>query len=153
MELMPARKAAPSKKTLLLVEADVIIRFAIADYLRSCDLTVIEAASADDAKAILVAGPDVDILLSDAQLAGEGSGFVLAQWVRRHRPEIEIVLTGSTTAKAQAAAAIAARMPDCKPPSDAQNLASKLNAMIAERKRRLRPQPKTSPLKPRSKRA
>ncbi|MGD9965036.1 MAG: response regulator [Hyphomonadaceae bacterium] len=143
---MPARRAAPRDKkiTILLVESDVIVRFAIADYLRTCDVTVIEAASADDAKAILIAGPRADILLSDAQLADSGSGFVLAHWVRRHRPEMEVILTASVASKAQAAADLAARLPECKPPSDAQGLAAKISAMLAERKRRLRQQPRSA---------
>ena len=152
---MPARKPAPPSKktTILLVEADVIVRFAIADHLRSCDLIVIEAVNADDAKAILVAGPKINILLCDAQLADGGSGFVLAQWVRRHRSEIEIILTASVTSKAQTAAELVARLPECRPPGDAQALATKLNGMLAERKRRSRQQPRSAPARaPRRKR-
>ncbi len=152
---MPARKpASRSKKTtILLVEADVIVRFAIADHLRSCDFVVIEAVSADDAKAILVAGPKINILVSDAQLAGGGSGFDLAQWVRRHRAEIEVILTASIDSKAHAAAELTARLPECRPPSDAQGLAAKLSGMLAERKRRLRQQPRSAPSRaPRRKR-
>lgn len=141
---MPANAPLEKKPTILLVEGDVIVRFAIADFLRVCDLIVIEAADTDDAKAILVAGPNVDILLSDAQLAGGGSGFVLAQWVRRHRPGLEVILTASIDSKAQAAVDIAARIPDCSPISDAAGLATKLNAMLAERKRRSRPQPRNA---------
>jgi DNA-binding NtrC family response regulator len=143
---MPARKPASrsQKTTILLVEADVIVRFAIADHLRACALVVIEAISADDAKAILVAGPKINILLSDAQLAGGASGFDLAQWVRRHRREIEVILTASVDSKAQAAAELVARVPECRPPSDAQGLAAKLNGMLAERKRRLRQQPRNA---------
>ena len=143
---MPARKpASQSKKTtILLVEADVIVRFAIADYLRTCDLVVVEVGSADEARAILVAGPTINVLLSDAQLAGGGSGFVLAQWVRRHRPDIDVVLTASIASKAQAAAELAARDPVCRPPSDAAGLLARLNGMLAERKRRLRQQPRAA---------
>lgn len=149
---MASRKTSQKKLTVLLVEADVLVRFALAEHLRACDITVVEAVDADDAKAILVAGPAINILFSDSQLAGEGSGFVLAQWVRRHRPGIEIVLTGSVTAKAQAATAIAARMPDCRPSGDAAQLEAKLNGMLAERKRRLRQQPKGAPVKQRRRR-
>ncbi|ANP47656.1 response regulator [Candidatus Viadribacter manganicus] len=90
-----AARRSPKKIAILLVEADVLVRFAIGEHLRACSVTVIEAVNGDDAKAILLAGPEVDVLMSDTQLAGEGSGFVLAQWVRRHRPSIEAVLTGS----------------------------------------------------------
>ncbi|MGQ0533051.1 MAG: hypothetical protein ACT4OF_10235 [Caulobacteraceae bacterium] len=146
---MPARRTSfhSEKTTILLVEADVIIRFVIADYLRACDVVVIEAGSADDAKAILVAGPSIAFLLCDAQLAGEGSGFVLAQWVRRHRPATEVMLTASVTSKAQVAADLTSRLPECKPPSDAAGLAAKLNGMLSERKRRLRQQSKTAAVK------
>ncbi|MEQ1820060.1 MAG: hypothetical protein ABL871_15770 [Terricaulis sp.] len=144
----------PSKKmaTVLLVEADVLVRFALADHLRACEITVVEAVDADDAKAVLVAGPEITILLSDAQLAGEGSGFVLAQWVRRHRPSVETILTGSIASKAQAAADILARLPECAPNGDAATLTTKLNAMLAERKRRLRQQAKAAPIKPKRRR-
>lgn len=150
---MASRKPSKKMATVLLVEADVLVRFVLADHLRACAVTVVEAVDADDAKAVLVAGPEITILLSDAQLAGEGSGFVLAQWVRRHRPSVEIVLTGSIASKTQAAAEIVARMPECVPNGDAATLATKLNAMLAERKRRLRPQPKGAPVKRKRQRA
>lgn len=150
---MASRQTSQKKTTLLLVEGDVLVRFAVAEHLRACDIIVVEAADADDAKAILVAGPSVDILLSDTQLAGEGSGFVLAQWVRRHRTAIEVILTGSIASKAQAAAEIAARIPNCKPDGDAAALTAKLNAMLAERKRRSRQQPKGAPVKRRRRQA
>ncbi|MEZ5970981.1 MAG: hypothetical protein R3C31_04155 [Hyphomonadaceae bacterium] len=150
---MAAKKTSPKRTNLLLVEADVLVRFVLAEYLRACDIMVIEAVRADDAKAVLVAGPEIHILLSDAQLAGEGSGFVLAQWVRRHRPAIETILTGSLASKAQAVSEIAARVPECIPHGDAAQLIAKLNAMLAERKRRLRQQPKSAPLRRRRQRA
>lgn len=149
-----ASKNTPQKKTtVLLVEADVLVRFAVAEHLRACSITVVEAVNADDAKAILVAGPEIHILLSDTQLAGEGAGFVLAQWVRRHRPAIETILTGSLANKAQAAAELAARMPECAPHTDAAKLLTTLNAMLAERKRRLRQQPKSAPARRKRQRA
>lgn len=148
-----AAKKSQKALVVLLVEADVLVRFALADHLRACAIRVIEAADADDAKAILVAGPDINILLSDTQLAGEGSGFVLAQWVRRHRPNIETILTGSIVSKTQAVSDILARIPGCTPQSDAATLTVNLNAMLAERRRRLRQQPKGAPMKRKRQRA
>lgn len=150
---MAPRKTSPDKLCVLLVEADVLVRFALADHLRGCEIAVVEAVDADDAKAILVAGPKIDVLLSDAQLAGEGSGFVLAQWVRRHRPGIEVTLTGSIASKVEAATELTARTPACAPGGDAPKLAAKLNAMLAERKRRLRQQPKGAPVRRKTRRA
>jgi DNA-binding NtrC family response regulator len=124
---------------ILLVEADVIVRFALADYLRACGLTVIEAPSAADARAVLVAGPVIHVVMSDAQLAGAENGFALAQWVRRHRPKVEVLLMSSLANKAEAASDFCARSPGRKTPSDAAGLASRIQAMLAERKRRTRP--------------
>ena len=148
-----AAKKSQKALVVLLVEADVLVRFALADHLRACAIRVIEAVDADDAKAILVAGPDINILLSDTQLAGEGSGFVLAQWVRRHRPNIETILTGSIVSKTQAVSEILARIPGCTPQSDAATLTVNLNGMLAERRRRLRQQPKGAPMKRKRQRA
>jgi DNA-binding NtrC family response regulator len=130
--------------TILLVEADVIVRFALAEYLRACGLTVIEAPNSADARAVLVAGPTIDVLMSDAQMAGGENGFTLAQWVRRHRPNIEILLMSSLTQKAQIASDFCARYSDRKSPSDAATLASRIQAMMAERKRRTRPPSSTA---------
>jgi DNA-binding NtrC family response regulator len=131
--------AIEGKTTILLVEADVIVRFALAEYLRACDLKVLEAASAHDARQVLLAGPPIQILMSDAQLAGDENGFALAQWVRRHRPEIEVILTSSVINKAQAASDFCSRNPDQALPSEAVALATRIHTMMAERKRRLRP--------------
>lgn len=153
MALKKSPKKLRTRPAVLLVEVDVLVRFAMAEHLRACAVTVVEAVNADDAKAILIAGPDIQVLMSDAQLAGEGSGFVLAQWVRRHWPAVDIILTGSVASKAQAAAAFVTRFPDCTPDGDAASLEAKLNAMLAERKRRLRPQPKGVAVKRKRKRA
>lgn len=139
---MSAQTAAVS--VILLVEADVIIRFSLAEFLRACGLTVIECASAQEAKQVLVAGPDIDVLMSDAILAGDENGFALAQWVRRHRPQVEVILTSSIINKAQAANAFCARDPARQAPCDAAGLATRIHTMIAERKRRMRPPSNTA---------
>lgn len=139
---MSAKTATVS--VLLLVEADVIIRFSLAEYLRACGLTVIESASAQEAKQVLVAGPDIDVLMSDAILAGGENGFALAQWVRRHRPDVEVILTSSVINKAQAANEFCGRDPARQAPCDAAGLATRIHTMIAERKRRMRPPSNTA---------
>jgi DNA-binding NtrC family response regulator len=149
---MPDKNTGPT--TILLVESDVIIRFALAEYLRACGARVIEAPSAQDAKAVLVAGAgvDVEVLMADAQLAGDENGFALAHWVRRHRPGVEVILTSSITNKADAASDFCKRNPDRVRVSDASGLATRINAMLAERKRRMRSSPNTASFVARRKR-
>ncbi len=137
---MPTKsKSQKSDRTILLADEDVIVRLAIAEFLRGCGLQVIEAATSAEAKTILQTGQRIDVVFSDAQLAGPESGFALAQWVRRNRPKVEIVLQVSVTAKASAAFAL------CCPPDggkafDSHALTAKIEAMQAARRRRTRPQ-------------
>jgi DNA-binding NtrC family response regulator len=138
---------------ILLVEEDVIVRFALAEYLRACDLVVIEAPTGADARAVLIAGPVIDVLMSDAQLAGNENGFALAQWVRRHRPNVEVLLMSSLAQKAQIASDFCGRYPDRKTLSDAAGLTSRIQAMLAERKRRTRPPSSTANVNARRRRS
>lgn len=80
--------------TVLVVEDEVLIRLAIADYLRACGWRVLEAGSAEKAIRILRATDvAVDVVFSDVQMPGEMDGFGLAQWIRTNRPEIRVLLT------------------------------------------------------------
>lgn len=123
-----------AKRTILLAEAAVIVRLAIGDFLRACGHRVLEAASAEEAKAILQAGIEIHAVISDAELAGGESGFALAHWVRRYRPQIAVTLARTVSAKTQAANELCSQ-----PPCDVAVLASRIRALTAERKRRARP--------------
>ena len=137
---MPAKsKSQKSDQTILLADEDVIVRLAIADYLRGCGLQVLEAASSQEAKAILQSGQRVDVLFSDAQLAGPESGFALAQWLRRNRPGVEIVLQITVSGKTAAAFELCCP-PDGKESINSHALTAKIEAMQAQRRRRTRPQ-------------
>lgn len=128
---MPRKSARKTDRTVLLVESDVIVRLGLADYLRTCGWTVLEAASAEEARAILVAGPPLAVLISDAELAGEDSGFALATWVRRHRPNVRVILAAALATKTAAVAGLCDR-------DDEGVLRARIRAMFAERTRRLR---------------
>jgi CheY-like chemotaxis protein len=132
------------RHNFLLVEADVIVRFVLAQRLRSCGHTVIEVVSGTEARAVLVAGPAVDVVVADAQLAGDDNGFALAQWVRRHRKSIDVILTGTLAHKVQVTCEFCADGE--RADQDAQSLMARIQSMMAQRKRRLRPAAKTSPI-------
>jgi CheY-like chemotaxis protein len=141
---MNAAHTPPKKRrAVLVVEADVIVRFALAQHLRLCGCTVIEVVSGSEARAVLLAGLVVDAVLADAQLAGDDNGFALAQWVRRHRKSIDVILTPSLAQKVQVTCEFC--VDGDKAERDAQGLISRIQAMMAERKRRLRPAPRTAP--------
>src|SRR4029453_5041471 len=79
--------------TILVVEDDVLVRNLVAAYLRDCSFDVIEANGADEAIRVLQADVPVDIVFSDIQMPGSMDGFGLAQWVRRERPWLKVILT------------------------------------------------------------
>lgn len=130
---MPLATTCSNSKTVLVVETDVILRLAIAEYLRGCGFRVIEASSALEAKTVLQRGPDVDVLFADARLAGQEGGFELAQWTRRYRPAIAIFLTGSLANKSEAAAKLCGQHHSAPPP--ASHLRGRIQSMRAQRLR------------------
>lgn len=89
--------------TVLVVEDEVLVRWVIAEYLRDCGYGVIEAASADEGLRVLQTGRHVDVVFSDIQTPGSNDGFGLAQWIRRQRPAIRVILTSGIARSAQAA--------------------------------------------------
>jgi CheY-like chemotaxis protein len=74
-------------ETVLVVEDEVLVRLAIAEYLRDCGYRVIEASSADEAILVLQQ-PEltIDVVFTDIEMPGPMDGFGLAQWTRTNRP-------------------------------------------------------------------
>jgi CheY-like chemotaxis protein len=130
---MAQTKSAPQH--ILLVEDDVIVRLGIAEHLRDCGFVVLEASGSKEARVILLAGPPVDILLSDAQLAGADSGFALAQWIRRYRPNVKVLLTSTTSNKVETAGSLCSH----RPRHEVKRLEANLRAMMSARARRKKP--------------
>ncbi|UWR22169.1 PAS-domain containing protein [Sulfitobacter sp. S190] len=75
---LPYRAAVPATTGLaLLVEDDDNLRAVVRDMLMGLGHSVIEAASADEATALLADLPDIAFILSDIQLKGEATGIDL----------------------------------------------------------------------------
>ena len=123
------------QQNILLVEDDVVLRLGIAGHLRGCGFLVLEASGSKEARHILQAGPRIDILMSDAQLAGADSGFALAQWVRRYRPNVKVLLTSSTANKVETAGSLCSH----RPRHDVKRLEARLHEMMSQRARRKPP--------------
>lgn len=84
----------PSSETILLVETDPLQRSTVAEYLRDCGYTVIEAIDARETMAVL-RRQNVDILVTDLELRDE-SGFQLSAKARELRPGLKVLLTPSS---------------------------------------------------------
>lgn len=91
--------------SILIVDADIVSRHAIADFLRHCGYAVVEAAHTDEA--LIALGErtlSIDVIVCDIAAIGALSGFELATWVRQNRPELEVRLAGTLESAASTAA-------------------------------------------------
>jgi CheY-like chemotaxis protein len=133
---MPIAQACLPGATILVADDDVLVRIAVADYLRACGFRVIEAAGGLEAKTVLQHGPEIHVLFADARLAGDDSGFALAQWVRAHRPNVGVILSAGLARKSEAAARLCSGSATAAPP--ASHLRERIEAMNNRHGRRIR---------------
>lgn len=120
---------------LLIIEADLLIRTPLAEYLRECGFRVLEAHDANEARQVLAqAGTTVDVILADAEGAGE-SGFSFASWVRSQFPHIDVVLAGTVARAAEKAGEICAEGPALSKPYDHQLALREIRRLLAARDR------------------
>jgi len=109
-------RGAKTADAVLVVEADVLVRATIADYIRECGCKVYEAIGTAEALQILRAGHNVDVVLSDVGPNRSSSdGFALAQQIRQEFPSVEIILTSGLPMTAQKAGELCDRAPLEKP--------------------------------------
>lgn len=91
------RKAADlglaHRATILLVEDELLIRMAFAEYLEESGYAVVEAGDASDAIQIL-SEPNcpVNVVFSDVRMPGPIDGVALAKWILDNKPQTPILL-------------------------------------------------------------
>ena len=83
---VPASTAIPWK--LLVVddepEVHLITRMVLQDYIfEGRALTILEARSAEEAKGLLMAHPDIAVILLDVVMETDHSGLDLVRWIRQ----------------------------------------------------------------------
>ena len=121
---------------ILVVEDEVLIRMEVAEYLRDCGFHVLEAASADAAIAILTAGPPIDLVFSDVQMAGSMDGFGLARWVRDRSAGVEMLLTSGLSRTTRLAEDLRSIGPMIDKPFSHTALLARIEDRLRRRERR-----------------
>lgn len=120
----------PEPPTLLLVHGDILVRTALAAYLRECGYDVVEAGTTEEATEALRLEMKFDLAFLD--IAGdEGAGFQLAQIIRKHRPEVRVVLAAGVPRAAAEAGDLCERGPMQRRPYDHQTLERQIRRLLA----------------------
>ncbi len=96
---------SPASPVVLLVEDEIFIRIASAEWLRDEGFVVIEAANGPEALAILRSGREIDLLATDITMPGEPDGLELASIARKIHPGLPILLVSARLPEAGAPAA------------------------------------------------
>jgi len=82
-------------RTALVVEDEVLVRCAIVILLQEHDWLVLEAEAGEDALDYL--DHHIDVLFTDIQLAGQLTGWEVAEAARKVRPEMHVIYTSGNT--------------------------------------------------------
>ena len=122
--------AVAPEATILVVDDEVLIRMAVSDYLRECGYHVVEAGSGDEAIQVLQAGVTIDVVFSDVHMPGDVDGFGLAQWVRRERPGVKVILTSGIARAAKEAGNLCEDGPLIAKPYDHGNLELRIRQLL-----------------------
>jgi CheY-like chemotaxis protein len=77
---------------LLLVEDEALIRMGAAMDLQDAGLQVVEAASGDEAVAMLTGGLLVGAVITDVRMPGSIDGFGVVRWLNKHRPGVPVII-------------------------------------------------------------
>jgi DNA-binding response OmpR family regulator len=125
-----------SQQTILVVDAEVLVRLTISAYLRDCGYRVLEAATAEEAQTVLLQTElTIEAVLADADLPGPIDGFVLSRWIRDHRQGLKVLLAGTPARAAERAADLCEQGPDLARPYEPQLVVDRIRRLLAERDR------------------
>jgi DNA-binding response OmpR family regulator len=122
----------PPTHTILVVEADIRLRTAVAEYLRQCGFRVLQAGDADEALALLDAAAPIHVLFADVAITGSLDGFGLARRVREILPAVRVILSTGTARTARDAAALCEEQRLLPKPYNHEELARRIRMLLAE---------------------
>lgn len=118
-------------QSVLIADGDILVRHAIADYLRNCGYTVIEAMSADEVVTVLRAeNLPVHAVLCDAEINGTMTVFELRAWILQHRPGLQIAMAASVEKAAAIAAELCDEGPQLSRPYDPQTVVTHIKRLL-----------------------
>ena len=84
-----------SRPAALIVEDQPFVGMVASDMLRECGFETFHAYDAEAATQLLDEHPEIEVVVTEAQLPGSVTGLDLARHVSARRPDVQLVVTGS----------------------------------------------------------
>ena len=84
-----------SRPAALIVEDQPFVGMVASDILRESGFQTFHAHDPEDAAAVLKQHPEIELLITDAELQGGQGGLELARRVARERPDMQLVETAA----------------------------------------------------------
>jgi CheY-like chemotaxis protein len=117
---------------ILIVDDDELVRMVLSDHLQDTGYVVQTASSGDEAKSVLEAGEiQYALVVTDIVMPGSMDGFQLADWVRRRRPSLPIILTSGYSKKARSAEELCPGVPFISKPYRLTDMARTIRSLLA----------------------
>lgn len=118
---------------VLIVDGEIISRHAIAEYLRHCGYSVIEASNTDEAYSALdEASLSIDIVLIAVTGTDTEQGFELTKWISANRPDLVLKFAGGVESTVRTAAELCDNGPHLKRPYEAEMVVDYIKRMRAK---------------------
>jgi len=133
---VPSKPIKHKPRVVLIVDGNVLVRLALADFLRRCGFKVIEARTAADCMTVLgEPAVHVDLVFCEVALPDATSGFSLAWWIRARRPALPVVLSSSLSRKIAQAGEICEQLGAARPsPYDLGELERQIRRALSGRR-------------------
>lgn len=85
----------PNRPAVLIVEDQPFVGLVASDILRESGFETFHAYDAVDAGELLENHPEIEIVMTDAQLHGGCDGLELCRQISRERPHVQLILTSA----------------------------------------------------------
>jgi len=100
----------PSRPAALIVEDQPFVGLVSSDILRESGFDTFHAYDASDAAQLLDEHPEIEVVVTEAQLPGEITGIELCRRLSEQRPHLQLVVTAGNPEVKQADMPSGARM-------------------------------------------
>jgi DNA-binding response OmpR family regulator len=121
---------------VLIVDADILVRHPLAEYLRECGYRVVQASNTDEARALFTRSRRrraIDVVLADVNAPGAENALVLTTWIRANHMRIQVILAGTVDAAAERAGDLCEDGPTLSKPYHPQLLLDRIRRALAAR--------------------